>query len=117
MKAFLDGNYNVVGNALEITTSNAFEASDKLALVDGSIADAATAAKIAEVAKNKFNRLMRWSIMRASISRNTSRITRSTIFVLLHRTSKVFSWAPRWRLSRCWLRTPVEASLISARPR
>ncbi len=31
-----------------------FEASDKLALVDGSIADAATAARIAEVAKSKF---------------------------------------------------------------
>src|SRR5271170_7708011 len=54
VKAFLDRGYNVVANALEITTSNAFEASDKLALVDGSIAEAATAAKIAEVAKNKF---------------------------------------------------------------
>jgi NAD(P)-dependent dehydrogenase (short-subunit alcohol dehydrogenase family) len=31
-----------------------FEASDKLALVDGSIAEAATAAKIAELAKSKF---------------------------------------------------------------
>ena len=54
VKAFLDRGYNVVANALEITTSNAFEASDNLALVDGSIAEAATAAKIAEVAKNKF---------------------------------------------------------------
>ena len=54
MKAFLDRGYNVVANALEITTSSAFEASDKLGLVDGSIAEAATAAKIAEVAKNKF---------------------------------------------------------------
>jgi NAD(P)-dependent dehydrogenase (short-subunit alcohol dehydrogenase family) len=54
VKAFLDRGYNVMANALEITTSNAFEASDKLALVDGSIAEAATAAKIAEVAKNKF---------------------------------------------------------------
>jgi NAD(P)-dependent dehydrogenase (short-subunit alcohol dehydrogenase family) len=53
-KAFVDRGYNVVANALEITTSNAFEASDKLALVDGNIAEAATAAKIAEVAKNKF---------------------------------------------------------------
>src|SRR5579863_6310289 len=54
VKAFLDRGYNVVANALEITTSNAFEASDKLALVDGSVAEAATAVKIAEVAKNKF---------------------------------------------------------------
>jgi NAD(P)-dependent dehydrogenase (short-subunit alcohol dehydrogenase family) len=54
VKAFLARGYNVVANALEITPSNAFEASDKLALVDGSIAEAATAAKIAEVAKNKF---------------------------------------------------------------
>jgi NAD(P)-dependent dehydrogenase (short-subunit alcohol dehydrogenase family) len=54
VKAFLDRGYNVVANALEITTSNAFEASDKLALVDGSITEAATAVKIAEVAKNRF---------------------------------------------------------------
>jgi NAD(P)-dependent dehydrogenase (short-subunit alcohol dehydrogenase family) len=54
VKAFLDRGYNVVANAREISTSNAFEASDKLALIDGSIAEAATAAKIAEVAKNKF---------------------------------------------------------------
>ena len=54
VKAFLDRGYNVVANALEITTSNAFEASDQLALVDGSVAEAATAAKIAEVAKNRF---------------------------------------------------------------
>src|SRR6204780_3169339 len=54
VKAFLDRGYNVVANALEISTLNAFEASDNLALVDGSIAEAATAAKIAEGAKNKF---------------------------------------------------------------
>jgi NAD(P)-dependent dehydrogenase (short-subunit alcohol dehydrogenase family) len=52
--AFLDRGYNVVANAREITKSGAFEASENLALVDGSIAEAATAAKIAEVAKNKF---------------------------------------------------------------
>jgi len=54
VKAFLDRGYNVVANSRNITKSGAFEASDKLALVDGSIADAATAAKIAEVAKSKF---------------------------------------------------------------
>src|SRR5271156_6952917 len=54
VKAFLDRGYNVVANSRNIIKSGAFEASDKLALVDGSIAEAATAAKIAEVAKNKF---------------------------------------------------------------
>jgi NAD(P)-dependent dehydrogenase (short-subunit alcohol dehydrogenase family) len=54
VNAFLDRGYNVVANALDMTKSGAFEASDKLALVDGSIAEAATAAKIAHVAKSKF---------------------------------------------------------------
>jgi NAD(P)-dependent dehydrogenase (short-subunit alcohol dehydrogenase family) len=54
VKAFLDRGYNVVANSRNITKSGAFEASDKLALVDGSIAEAATAAKIAETAKSKF---------------------------------------------------------------
>jgi len=54
VKAFLDRGYNVVANSRNITKSGAFEASDKLALVDGSIAEPATAAKIAEVAKTKF---------------------------------------------------------------
>lgn len=54
VKAFLDRGYNVVANSRKIIESGAFEASDKLALVDGSIAEAATAAKIAEVAKSKF---------------------------------------------------------------
>jgi NAD(P)-dependent dehydrogenase (short-subunit alcohol dehydrogenase family) len=54
VRAFLDSGYNVVANSRNITKSGAFEASDKLALVDGSIAEAATAAKIAEVAKSKF---------------------------------------------------------------
>ncbi len=54
VKAFLDHGYNVVANSRNITKSGAFEASDKLALVDGSIAEAATAVKIAEVAKSRF---------------------------------------------------------------
>jgi len=52
--AFLDRDYNVAANSRNISKSGTFEASDKLALVDGSIAEAATAAKIVEVAKNKF---------------------------------------------------------------
>jgi NAD(P)-dependent dehydrogenase (short-subunit alcohol dehydrogenase family) len=55
VKAFLDRGYNVVANALEITKANPFEASDKLALVDGSVSEQATAAKISEVAMNKFH--------------------------------------------------------------
>ena len=54
VKAFLDRGYNVVANSRNITKSGVFEASDKLALVDGSIAEAATAAKVAEVAKSEF---------------------------------------------------------------
>jgi NAD(P)-dependent dehydrogenase (short-subunit alcohol dehydrogenase family) len=54
VNAFLARGYNVVASALEITNSGAFEASSTLALVDGNIAEAATAAKIAEVAKNRF---------------------------------------------------------------
>ncbi len=52
--AFLDRGYNVVANSRNITKSSTFETLDKLALVDGSIAEAAIAAKIVEVAKNKF---------------------------------------------------------------
>jgi NAD(P)-dependent dehydrogenase (short-subunit alcohol dehydrogenase family) len=52
--AFLDRDCNVVANSRNISKSGTFEASDKLALVDESIAEAATAAKIVEVAKNKF---------------------------------------------------------------
>jgi NAD(P)-dependent dehydrogenase (short-subunit alcohol dehydrogenase family) len=54
VKTFLDRGYNVVANSRNITKSGAFEVSDKLALVDGSITEAATAAKIAETAKSKF---------------------------------------------------------------
>ncbi len=54
VKASLGRGYNVVANSRNITKSGAFEASDKLALVDGTIAEAAMAAKITEVAKNKF---------------------------------------------------------------
>jgi len=54
VKAFLDRGYNVVANSRNITKAGAFEASDKLALVDGSIAEAATAAKIAGVARSQF---------------------------------------------------------------
>jgi len=54
VKAFLGRGYNVVANSRNITKAGAFEASSKLALVDGDIAEAATAEKIAEAAKSKF---------------------------------------------------------------
>jgi NAD(P)-dependent dehydrogenase (short-subunit alcohol dehydrogenase family) len=54
VKAFLDRGYNVVANSRHITKSGAFKPSDRLALVDGSIAEAATAAKIADVATSTF---------------------------------------------------------------
>jgi len=54
VKTFLERGYNVVANSRNITRSGTFEASDKLALVDGSIAEAATAARIVEVARSRF---------------------------------------------------------------
>src|SRR5207249_1424360 len=53
-KSFLGRGYNVVATSRNITQSGAFEPSDQLALVDGNIADAATAAKIADVAMSRF---------------------------------------------------------------
>jgi NAD(P)-dependent dehydrogenase (short-subunit alcohol dehydrogenase family) len=54
VKAFLERGYNVVANSRNITKSGAFEPSDKLALVDGSTTEAATAVEITEVARTKF---------------------------------------------------------------
>lgn len=54
VRAFLDRGYSVVANSRAITTSGAFESSDRLALVDGNIADEATAQKIAEAAARRF---------------------------------------------------------------
>jgi len=54
VRAFLDRGYRVVGNSRNLTRSGAFAPSDRLALVDGSIAEPATAAKIADVAKSRF---------------------------------------------------------------
>ena len=54
VKTFLDRGYSVVANSRNITKSGAFVPSSKLALVDGSIAESTTAAKIVETAINKF---------------------------------------------------------------
>jgi NAD(P)-dependent dehydrogenase (short-subunit alcohol dehydrogenase family) len=53
-QSFLDRGYNVVANSRNISKSGAFKASDKLALVDGNIGDAAVAAKVVETAIAKF---------------------------------------------------------------
>jgi NAD(P)-dependent dehydrogenase (short-subunit alcohol dehydrogenase family) len=52
-KAFLDRGYNVVATSREITKS-AFASTERLALVDGNIGEAATAAKIVATALSKF---------------------------------------------------------------
>ena len=89
--AFLGRGYNVVASSRNITRSGAFEASDKLALIEGSIADAATAEKIAGAAKSRFGSIDASTTL-ASSSRSTSPITRSTICGLSCRsTSKVSS--------------------------
>src|SRR5439155_3889061 len=54
VKAFLERGYNVVANPRKITKSGAFEASDEVALVDGNIAEPATAARIVETALSRF---------------------------------------------------------------
>jgi NAD(P)-dependent dehydrogenase (short-subunit alcohol dehydrogenase family) len=54
VKAFLDRGYRVVANSRNISKSGALETSDRLVLVDGNIAEAATAAKIADIAVTKF---------------------------------------------------------------
>jgi NAD(P)-dependent dehydrogenase (short-subunit alcohol dehydrogenase family) len=54
VKTFLERGYSVVANSRNITKSGAFVPSSKLALVDGSIAESTTAAKIAEAAIGKF---------------------------------------------------------------
>ena len=54
VRAFLDRGYRVVASSRNITKSHTFQASDRLALVDGNIAEARTAKAIVEVAMNTF---------------------------------------------------------------
>jgi NAD(P)-dependent dehydrogenase (short-subunit alcohol dehydrogenase family) len=54
VRAFLARGYNVVASSRNITRSNAFEASDRLALVDGDIAEAGTAKEIVQAALTRF---------------------------------------------------------------
>jgi NAD(P)-dependent dehydrogenase (short-subunit alcohol dehydrogenase family) len=54
VRTFLDRGYSVVANSRNISKSNGFTPSDRLALVDGNIAEFATAEKIVEVARSEF---------------------------------------------------------------
>jgi NAD(P)-dependent dehydrogenase (short-subunit alcohol dehydrogenase family) len=54
VRTFLERGYSVVATSRNITKSGAFVPSEKLALVDGNIAESATAAKIVETATSKF---------------------------------------------------------------
>ena len=54
VKAFLDRAYNVVATARNASTSKELPSSPKLALIDGDIGKADTAAKVAETATGKF---------------------------------------------------------------
>jgi NAD(P)-dependent dehydrogenase (short-subunit alcohol dehydrogenase family) len=54
VKAFLDRGYNVVATSRSVTKSKELPSSPKLALVDGDIGDAATAARVAETAVSTF---------------------------------------------------------------
>src|ERR1700747_1300859 len=54
VKAFLERGYNLVGTSRNATKSAELKASDKLALVDGDIGQAATAKKVVDAAVQKF---------------------------------------------------------------
>jgi len=54
VNAFLERRYRVVASSRTVTKSGAFKAADNLALVDGDIANPATAANITETALGRF---------------------------------------------------------------
>src|SRR6476659_4279658 len=54
VKAFLERDFNVVANSRKVTQSTEVAASDRVALVDGHIGEPATAAKIVETARSRF---------------------------------------------------------------
>jgi NAD(P)-dependent dehydrogenase (short-subunit alcohol dehydrogenase family) len=54
VRSFLARGYNVVATSRSVSQRDTFKASDKLALVDGDIGQAATAQKVAETAVEKF---------------------------------------------------------------
>ncbi|HEY2839561.1 MAG TPA: SDR family NAD(P)-dependent oxidoreductase [Pirellulales bacterium] len=54
VRAFVEREYNVVGNARKMSESNEVAASDRVALVEGDIGDPAVAARIVETARTRF---------------------------------------------------------------
>src|SRR2546430_13368464 len=54
VKAFVDRGFNVVANSRKMTQSTEIGAANNVALVDGHIGEAATAAKIVETALSRF---------------------------------------------------------------
>jgi NAD(P)-dependent dehydrogenase (short-subunit alcohol dehydrogenase family) len=54
VKEFVERGFNVVANSRKVTQSTQVAASDRVALVDGNIAEPATAAKIVETALSRF---------------------------------------------------------------
>src|SRR6184192_1679302 len=55
VKRFVERGFNVVANSRKMTQSTEVTASNDVALVDGDIGEAATAAKIVETALSRFN--------------------------------------------------------------
>ncbi|WP_064682751.1 SDR family NAD(P)-dependent oxidoreductase [Rhizobium bangladeshense] len=54
VNAFVERGYNVVATSRQVSASDAFQASDRLALVDGDIGDPETAARVAKTAIDRF---------------------------------------------------------------
>ncbi len=54
VKGFVERGFNVVANSRKVTQSTEIAASDRVALVDGDIGQPATAAKIVETARSRF---------------------------------------------------------------
>ncbi|MBB3133221.1 NAD(P)-dependent dehydrogenase (short-subunit alcohol dehydrogenase family) [Rhizobium pisi] len=54
VNAFIARGYNVVATSRQVSASDAFQASDRLTLVDGDIGDAETAARVAKTAIDRF---------------------------------------------------------------
>ncbi|UWU26486.1 SDR family oxidoreductase [Rhizobium sp. WSM1274] len=54
VNAFIQRGYNVVATSRQVSASNAFQAADRLALVDGDIGDVETAARVARTAIDRF---------------------------------------------------------------
>lgn len=54
VNAFAERGYNVVATSRQVTSSDAFRASDQIAVVDGDIGDPETARRVAETAISRF---------------------------------------------------------------